>query len=159
MSAKVSFRRLPIKEEKMIKNSDLKHYRKAAIDQILVWFFLLIIFAQIFFFVIEYSTAVRVKENISFLADYGARMAAFGKTSDEIATGMNNIKIDSIQTITAGNISCSNTSNNNFQVTFTVSTTYVSGFISNNTISQKSAALNEINSDQVDCTLTVTLTQ
>lgn len=134
--------------------------KKGAVDQILLWIVLFIVFVSLLFFVIDYSLAVRVKDNADSLSDYGARMVALGKSEDEIATGLNQIKLPSVTTITAADITCvDDPLTTNYQVHFNVVGTFDTQFITSgeNNINSSAVVFNEISNVQRTCTLNLTI--
>lgn len=145
------------------KNKNVRFY-KAAIDQVLVWIILFVVFVAIFVFVIEYAKVLRIKDNVDALTDYGARMLAVDNedvTMDMIAAGMNNLKVNEIADIDGIQISCSTpeagVTPENYQLTFIIKATYVSRFTNN--LSQKKVVFNEASKYQRDCELTLTFNQ
>lgn len=133
--------------------------KKAVIDQILLWIVLFTIFVSFLFFVIEYSNAIKVKDNADAISDYMARMVSLNMSNDEIATGINNIKEDYFNDISSDNIICNiDVNESNYQVITNVYATLVNGFltVSNNNIHSKTVVFNEKNENEIECTLTLT---
>lgn len=132
--------------------------KQAAIDQILLWLVLFTIFVSFLFFVIDYSLAIRIKDNADSLADYGARMVALGRTDAEVVAGMNNIKLGSFNTILDADLTCTQGATSNYQVQFNVYTTYVSDFFGSdaNNVHGKTVVFNEVSDLEKDCSVTLT---
>lgn len=133
--------------------------KDAVIEQIMLWLVLVSIFVTFLFFVIEYSTVLRIKDNADALADYGARMVALGKTEAETATGLNNIKLSSMATITDVSITCTeDAATSNYQVQFSVNATFTGTFYGDaaNNIRSKSVVFNESSDLEKSCTLALT---
>ncbi|QOG12537.1 hypothetical protein [Arcobacter sp. FWKO B] len=132
------------------------NYKKGAIDQIMLWLLLFALFVSFLFFVIDYSSAIRVKDNCDSIADYGARMKGLGNEESTIASGINQIKIDYFPTISGGDIVCTeDSSTENYQVIFNVYATYNSKFLPSSNIHAKKVVFNEVNKSQITCNLTL----
>ena len=132
--------------------------KKAVIDQIILWIVLFVIFVGFLFFVIDYSNAIKVKDNSDAIADYVARMVALNKTDADIVTGANKIKDSYFATIQDGDLVCtSDTSIANHQVIMNVYTTLVNDFlpVGNNNIHAKTIVFNESSEFQKECSLTL----
>lgn len=132
--------------------------KKGAIDQILLWLTLFTIFASFLFFIIDYSIAIRIKDNADALSDYAARMVALGKSNDEIATGLNTVKLGSMTDIIADDIVCIDDITVNHQVQFTVLATFSSKFFGSdaNNVQSKAVVFNEVGDTERACTLNIT---
>lgn len=135
-------------------NDNLK---PAVVDQILVWTVLLIGFITLLFITIDYSAIMRLKSNNDALAQQGARMIALGKSSDETALSLNNIKNPYYANISGSDIICNEVTANSYQVVFNVASVYTDAKIItfNDNINAKAATFNEINSNEITCTLTL----
>ena len=133
--------------------------KQAIIDQILLWIVMITFFATFLFFVINYSTALRIKDNIDALADYGARMIALGRTDAEVVAGMNNIKLNSMATIQEADLNCVEAATSNYQVQMIVQTTFDSTFLeaTPNNVLGKTVVFNEISELEKTCTITVSM--
>jgi len=156
-------------------NKEKKQNTKSAyIEQILMWMVIFIGFVWMFFFVIDYATAVRLRENIDAISKYAARYVA--KYTDPVVnqstvafdaqfiTNLNNIRNSNISSISAGDINCSIATvapqNTNSQSIFIVQGTYLKGFLSNqgtNNFTSRTVVYNETNVAQITCTLSVTI--
>ncbi len=138
-----------------------KNKKDAYVDQILLWMMMFVGFVTIFFLVLDYSTIVRIKNNTDMLAQFGARMIALDRSNASIAQSMNNMKISYFADIAAGDINCTTTAStpgvNEYQVVLTITSTYTQSRVMNfnDTIESKMATFNEINSDFIDCTLSL----
>lgn len=133
--------------------------KQAIIDQMLLWIVMITFFATFLFFVINYSTALRIKDNIDALADYGARMIALGRTDAEVVAGMNNIKLNSMATIQEADLNCVEAATSNYQVQMIVQTTFDSTFLeaTPNNVLGKTVVFNEISELEKTCTITVSM--
>lgn len=136
----------------------IKKMKQAAIDQILLWLVLLTIFVSFLFLVIDYSVALRIKDNVDALADYGSRLVALGRTDAEVVAGMNNVKLTSMATIQEADLSCTTGATSNYQVQFTVQATFSSTFFDTgaNNVRGKTVVFNEISDLEKTCTVTIT---
>ncbi len=132
--------------------------KKAVIDQIILWIVLFTIFVSFLFFIIDYSNAVKVKDNADAIADYIGRMTALNKNTDDIVTGINQIKDDYISNVTASNLVCNvNTAITNHQVVVNVYATIVNSFlpVTPNNVHSKTVVFNESSEFQEECSLTL----
>lgn len=135
-----------------------KSMKKAAIDQIILWIVLFTIFVSFLFFIIDYSNAIKVKDNTDAVADYVARMVALDKPNSEIVTGANKIKENYFATIQESDIICNiDTSISNHEVIMNVYTTLTNGFLNtgNNNVHSKTVVFNESSEFQKECSLTL----
>lgn len=135
-----------------------KSMKKAAIDQIILWIVLFTIFVSFLFFIIDYSNAIKVKDNTDAVADYVARMVALDKPNSEIVIGANKIKENYFATIQESDIICNiDTSISNHEVIMNVYTTLTNGFLNtgNNNIHSKTVVFNESSEFQKECSLTL----
>ncbi len=130
----------------------------AIIEQIILWIVLFVSFITFFFMVIDYGNIMRIKGNVDLMAEYGARMVGLGKTSQEIAQSLNNIKSDYFATITEDDIECTTTASGNYQAIFTARGLYTDTKIleQRGDIASKKVVFNERSSDEIDCSLTLT---
>jgi len=129
--------------------------KPAIVDQILLWMVILIGFVTLLFLTVDYSTLMRLKSNNDTLAQQGARMISLGRTNDEVADSLNNIRNPYYALIAGDDISCVEVTATNYQVIFNVSSTYSDTKILtfNDTIFSKAAAFNDTNSNEITCTL------
>ena len=135
-----------------------QNMKKAVVDQIILWIVLFTIFVSFLFFVIDYSNAVKVKENSDAIATYIARMVSLNKSEDEIISGANKIKDNYFAPIKTGDLVCviDNTASN-YQVISNVYTTIINGFIKigTNNVHSKIVVYNESSDLQKECSLTL----
>ena len=132
--------------------------KKAVVDQIILWIVFLIIFASFLFFVIDYSNAIKVKDNTDAIADYIARMVALDKDSTDIINGANTIKDDYFASMQVANLVCTTNSGlSNHQVIINVYTTISNSFIPvvANNIHSKTVVFNESSEYQEECSITL----
>lgn len=132
--------------------------KPAYIENVILWMVMFVGFATMFFFVIDYSTIVKVKDNMDALSDYGANIIARQGISD-ISTELNDMKVARINTISAGDLSCASVADTppTFQVIFITETTNNSIEFYSNKLTSRRVVFNETNSNTVTCTLQVTL--
>lgn len=136
-----------------------KNAKPAYIENILLWMVMFIGFVTLFFFVIDYATIIRVKDNMDALSDYGANRISKQGSTTNIISELNDIKIKAISTINAGNLVCNSVAQTppTYQVIFTTETTNNSIKFYKGKIISKRVVFNEVNSQTVSCKLTVTL--
>jgi len=146
--------------QKLENNNNMK---PAYIENILLWMVMFIGFAGLFFFVINYASIVRIKDNMDAISDYGAlRISKDGLTldTDLFTTKLNNMKVSAINTIDATmgvDLNCTTVADAAYQVTFITQTTNTSYKFFNNQLISKRVVYNESNSNSVTCTLDITL--
>ncbi len=132
--------------------------KKAVADQIILWIVLFTIFVSFLFFIIDYSNAIKVKDNTDAIGDYIAGMAALDKPEDDIVTGVNQIKDDYIANVTTIDLVCNvNTAISNHQVIVNVYATLVNNFlpVQNNNVHSKTVVFNDSGEFQKECSLTL----
>lgn len=138
--------------------TEKKSMKKAYIENILLWMVMFMGFVTLFFFIIDYSTIVRVKDNMDAISDYGARNVAISGIVNDLSTNINNMKVSGINTVNADTTSiCVNTTNNSYQVIFITQTTNTDYKFFGNQLVSKRVVFNQVNSDTVTCTLNITL--
>jgi len=129
------------------------------VDQIILWIVLFTIFVGLLFFIIDYSNAIKVKDNTDAIADYTARMVSLEKSDALIVEGINtNIKDDYFQDISESSIVCTeDTTVSNHQVIVNIYTTLVNGFlpISNNNVHSRTVVFNERSEFKKECSITL----
>ncbi len=132
--------------------------KPAVVDQILLWLVLLVGFVTLLFITIDYSSVMRLKNNNDTLAQQGARMIALGKTNDEVAESLNNIKNIYYSDVSGEDITCVEVTATSYQVIFNVVSTYTDARILtiSDSIFSKVAVFNESDSNEITCTLTMT---
>ncbi|MDD2886639.1 MAG: hypothetical protein PHY66_02465 [Aliarcobacter sp.] len=136
-------------------NSNMK---KAVIDQIILWIVLFTIFVSFLFFIIDYSNAVKVKDNTDAIADYIGRMVALDKNEADIITGVNGVKDDYFTPAQVADLVCTTDSAiSNHQVIINVYTTIVNSFLPvvQNNIHSKTVVFNESSESQRECSITL----
>ena len=141
-----------------MKNEKNTKMKKAVVDQILLWIVLFTIFVSFLFFIIEYSNAIKVKDNSDAIADYTAKMVSIGNTNSEIISGLNNIKDDYFAVILEDALVCSeDTSTSNRQVIINIYATLSGGFLNlgSNNIHSKTVIFNENSEYKKECSLTL----
>ena len=143
-----------------LNNLKNKQFKKAVIDQILLWIVLFTSFVTIFLMVIDYYQVIKAKDKSDSLSSYGSRMQALGKDTDEIITGLNNIKGTYFSIIYDDNLTCNTLSTSRYQVIFNTNITFKNMFLSDGeTIGSTSVAFNEINSTDQNCTLNLSVSE
>ena len=132
--------------------------KKAVVDQIILWIVLFTIFVSFLFFIIDYSNAMKVKDNTDAIADYIGRMVALNKNEADIITGVNEVKDDYFTPAQVADLIC-NTDNtvSNHQVIINVQTTIINSFIPvvANNVHSKTVVFNESSESQKECFLTL----
>jgi Flp pilus assembly protein TadG len=132
--------------------------KKAVVDQIILWIVLFTIFVSFLFFIIDYSNAMKVKDNTDAIADYIGRMVALNKNEADIITGVNEVKDDYFTPAQVADLIC-NTDNtvSNHQVIINVQTTIINSFIpvGANNVHSKTVVFNESSESQKECFLTL----
>lgn len=132
--------------------------KKAVVDQIILWIVLFTVFVGFLFFIIDYSNAIKVKDNTDAISDYVARMVALDKNEGDIIAGINEIKDDYFANVEVANLICNaDTSISNHQVIVNVYTSLVNGFlpVSQNNVHSKTVVFNETSEFQKECNLTL----
>lgn len=132
--------------------------KKAIVDQIILWIVLLTIFATFLFFIIDYSNAIKVKDNTDAIADYIGRMVALDKDENDIITGVNGVKDDYFALIQAADLICiTDNTISNHQVIINVYSSIVNSFLPvvENNIHSKTVVFNESSEFQKECSLTL----
>lgn len=140
------------------KADDFTNYKKAVVDQILLWLMLFITFIIFLFFTLDYANALKVKDNADALTDYAARMVALDKPISDIVEGLNRLKDDYIATIEEGDITCTeDTSSLNHQVIMNIYSTLTNNFLptGTNNVHAKTVVFNESSEVEKECTLTL----
>jgi Flp pilus assembly protein TadG len=134
--------------------------KKAAIENIFIWMVLFVGFATLFFFVIDYATVLRVKDNMNAISDYGANYVGVNGTGDDLTTQINAMKSNSIVELTAGQANtgsiCISNANNQYKVIFITQATNLFKFYDKKLITSR-AVFNQSGSDTITCTLDITL--
>lgn len=133
--------------------------KSAVIENIILWMVMFIGFATLFFFVIDYAKIIRIKDNMNALSDYSSRVVALNGTGNltALATNLNTIKVTAVNTISAGDFNCNTVNNNTYQVIFTTITSNSSYEFFTDKLSSTKAVFNQVNSNTINCTLTITL--
>jgi len=143
---------------KIKKNSNMKD---AIVENILLWMIMFIGFVSLFFMILDYSKILRVKDNMSSLSDYGSRMIALDKNESDIISGLNNLKSNTVVDIVAADLVCNtDAGTDNYQAIFNTQTTYTNSVFTTggaNNIVSSSVVFNEVNSSQIECTLTISI--
>lgn len=131
--------------------------KSAVVDQMLLWIILITVFASFLFFIINYSVALRIKDNVDSLTDYGARMVALGRSDAEVVAGLNNIKLSSMADIQEADLNCVENADSNYQVEFNVLATYDSTFFEAgaNNVQGRAVVFNEVSDLEKVCSLTL----
>lgn len=153
-----------------MKEENKQTMKPAYIENILMWMTIFIGFIWMFFFVIDYATAIRIKDNIDALSEYGARLAS--ETIDQTTidtdatfiTNLNNIRIKKISNLNTSNLVCTiattTPQSTNYQVIFVTKGTYLDGFLSNqgtDNFTSTKVVFNENSPAQLTCTLSITI--
>lgn len=129
--------------------------KKAFVDQIVLWITGFIFFVILLFMTIEYAQALRIKENLDAISNYGARMVALGKTNEEMAIGLNKVRLGIFDEIQPSDIICISSESQTYQAIFVAKTTYVNDFLEDkeNNVNSKTIFFNESSSNEINCEL------
>lgn len=127
--------------------------KKGAIDQAIAWLLLFVSFIVVFYFIIDYSRVSTFRDEITTISNLGARIIAVGGTEDDVVARVNEVKSGLIADATAGNLTCNNLGTNNFRIVFTTEVSIDSDIVPDNLLSNRVGVFNEVNSDDIDCTL------
>lgn len=141
----------------MNKNTN-KNMKKAFVEQIILWIMLFICFVTFLFFVIDYSNAIKVKDNTDAIADYVARMVALGNSAADTIDGANGIKDDYFASMVESDLVCvDDTTVSNHKVIVNVYTTLTNGFLptGNSNVHSRTVVFNEKSEIETECTLTL----
>lgn len=140
--------------KKIIDHSSMK---TAIVDQIILWIVLFIIFVSFLFFVIEYSNAVKVKDNTDAIADYAARMVSLNRSESDILTGINgSIKSEYFNDVSS--INCTeDTTTSNYQVIVNVTTTMTNDFLTSSNVHSRAVVFNENGEFEKECDIALTI--
>lgn len=142
----------------------------AYIDQMLMWIVIFVSFAWMFFFVINYATAVKLNENMDYLSKFAARYVSNLNNQTDVPndalliSNLNAIRVDKIGIISSSDITCiiatTAPDNTNSQCIFETQGTYNKGFLSNqgtNNLKSRVVIYNNQSAAQISCTLSVTI--
>lgn len=128
--------------------------KKAVIDQMMLWMIIFISFVTMLFMVMDYYVVIKTKDTSDLLSNYGARMKALGKNDDIIVDGLNTIKSDYFATVNSGDLLCDTSDTGGYKIKLTANISIVNRFLSaDEKIYSYSSAFNEVNSDDISCTL------
>ena len=132
--------------------------KKAIVEHIMLWTTIFVSFVVILFLTVDYSMVMRMKGNTDLMSQYAARMMAIGKSEDEIATGLNGMRVNYFTSVTGSDITCTTTENGTFKVIFNVVGLYTDTNIltSRDSFTSTSAVFNELSTDEIECSLTLT---
>lgn len=133
--------------------------KSAYIENIILWMVMFVGFATLFFFVLDYAKIIRVKDKMDALSDYTASRISKEGTSINIITELNGIRGNKINSISAGDLVCNSVTNVpvDFKVIIITETTNTSLAFYTNKLTNRKVVYNEVNSDTVTCTLSVTV--
>lgn len=143
-----------------MKTKKINNLKNAVVEQIVLWIVIFMSFVTMFFFVIDYSNALKANENADTLSQYAARMISINEETDDIIAGMNNIKGDHVATIESDDLVCvDDTSVSNRQVIVNIYATLDNDFLEGdaNNVHSKTVVFNESSEFQKECSLTLSL--
>jgi hypothetical protein len=138
-----------------MKTLNKKNYKKAIIDQIMLWLVVFVSFVILFFIVIDYYKVVKAKDNCDTMANYAVRMKALGRDDSEIADGLNNLKSPYFDTVNEADIVCTQTVDTQYKVKFKVNATITTTTFSNKEVHSYASAFNETQASSISCDLTL----
>lgn len=129
--------------------------KKAFVEQILIWILLFVSFASIFFFVLDYYTAIKIQDKSNALAQYVARTKGLSSSHADIIEGLNFTKGDAFDIIVDEDLVCdTDGATSQYQIIVDTSLEFKSRFIPNNeNIVARAISFNEINATNITCTL------
>lgn len=142
--------------------------KSAYIEQIIMWMVIFVGFIWLFFFVIQYATAIRIKDNMDDLSKYAARYVSDLNNQTNVPndvnlfTNLNNIRSPIIGVITSNNLNCviavAAPQSINSQSIFIIQGTYKKGFLKDqedNNFFSRVVVYNNRNQAQITCTLDI----
>ncbi len=146
---------MELRKKQQSKQQQKNNMKPAVVDQILLWMVIFIAFVTLLFITVDYSSIIRLKSNNDSLAKQGARMVALGRTVDETADSLNNIRNNYYSAITGGDISCVDVVATDYQVIFNVISTYTDTkiLVFSDDIHAVAATFNETSANEITCTL------
>ena len=130
-----------------------KNYKKAVIDQMMLWIVIFISFVILFFLVIDYYTVVKVKQRSDTLVNYGVRMKALGRDNIDIVQGLNNLKIKYIDTKKEVDLICTTVSDGNYTVKFNTQININTNTFEKKNVHSYASSFNEVDNKDINCTL------
>lgn len=145
--------------KKKIENKKNHSMKDAYVEQVIIWMFLFVAFTSLLFFSINYSTIIRVQDNMNSLSDYGARRVSVNGSGVDIIADLNNMRHGSIKAIIASDLVCTPVTDNLSKVIFITETVDTSFQFVNEKLVSRKAVFNEVNSNTVTCTLTIDLVE
>lgn len=134
-----------------------KNMKEAYVENVIIWLVIFVGFATMFFFTLNYASILRVKDNMDSISDYGANMIALNGVGADIVENINDIGLPVINDISADDIDCVSEVDNSHQIVFITETSNDSYKFFDGQLSTKRVIFNQVNSNKITCTLTVTL--
>lgn len=146
--------------------------KPAYIEQMLMWMVIFIAFVWMFFFVLNYATAIRLKDSMDDMSKFAARFISNLTSTDQANVSTNQTLLDSLNNISIGMIddvdstdlvcaiATTSPENSNAQSIFIVQGTYTKSFLSGqgeNNVQSKTVVYNNGSAAQISCTLSVTI--
>jgi hypothetical protein len=151
----------------MIKEKQI-NLKSAYIEQIIMWMVIFVGFVWLFFFVIQYATAIRIKDSMDNLSKYAARYISDLNNQTDVPNNinlfinLNNIRSPIIKVITSNNLNCviaaDEPESSNSQSIFIIQGTYKKGFLKDqeeNNFFSRVVVYNNRNQAQITCTLDI----
>jgi len=133
--------------------------RRGILDHIIMQILIFVFFVTMLFLVIDYSSVARVQNLLDTIAQQGARMVSLDRTLTQVANMINANKTDYYLAINSSDITCISTGSSS-QVNFTASGDYNTSFsiLGDSgvvTVVSRSTAYNEVNSSDLNCTISL----
>jgi len=134
--------------------------RRGILDHIIMQILIFVFFVTMLFLVIDYSSVARVQNLLDTIAQQGARMVSLDRTLTQVASMINANKTDYYLAVNSSDITCISTGSSS-QVNFIASGDYNTSFSTLGdsgvvTVVSRSTAYNEVNSSDLNCTISLT---
>ncbi len=136
--------------------------KKAVIDQIFVWMILFTAFVTVFFMVLDTFKITKIIDKCDTISNVGARIIALKGIDDEdsVIDALNASRGSNIALIGSSSLECTESINGNYKVKFTTNLNFNSTYlIDGQYIVSTSSAFNELNNNDIECTLTLTIAE
>lgn len=134
-----------------------KKLKPAYVENIIIWLVIFVGFVTMFFFTINYASILRVKDNMDAISDYGANMIAVNGVDVEMIDQINDIALPLVSNIDSGDLTCNSVVDNAYQVIFNTQTSNTEYKFYEKQLLTQRIVFNQVNSNSVTCTLTITL--
>jgi len=134
--------------------------RRGILDHIIMQIIVFVFFVTMLFIVIDYSSIARVQNLLDTIAQQGARMVSLDRTLTQVSNMINANKTNYFLAVNSSDIVCTTTGASS-QVNFIAQGDYNTSFstFGNSgvvTVVSRSTAYNEVNSSDLNCTISLT---